>query len=842
MIKKIFRHIKDKFNNFLVILFVSFFVFIVFRFLMEYEIDDGGVFYGDIFLSLFITNVVACIIIFRLLSILNRHYKFAHDDLLKAINNSIYANQYYCYDFVKKKELFSEKFSAFLGSTEDIHTIRDLREIITLDDYTKLDRYIDKAKEARKYDGEDELPKNLCPSIIISTNTKSNETPKIVECSFNIVRNDNNIAIGMFIYFTDITKFSDKINSIQNYYEKIEKDFHILKSSVDVLPIPFWIRSKDLRIIYCNNLYKEIVGFKEGTEILPELSKKSKTIAMEAFSRNQEIEEDTNIIENGNYQPYRIFEYPFHEIRFGDFSTGIAINQAELNHLKHEFGTIISSQSDLMESSSSAIAIFDNEKRLKFYNRVYTKLLGFDEKFLSGNPTYSEILDDLRIRRKLPEQVDFKAFKKQQLDLFTNVTQLFTEFLYLPDGRSIRMLAIPYSAGGMLFSYEDITDRLTIERNYNTLIAVQKSTLNNLRDGVSVYGEDGRLKLHNPMYASIWAIREDLIAKNPHITEVIENVRAVADYTDEEWRIVAKKMVEAILERKYNSLRIKLTNGTWIERICNPMPDGAMMITHKDITDTVRVEQNLIKRNIALQETDKIKTTFLNTISVEFRNPLMTIINSINSLSMVTLSILDSDQREHLESIYNKAQELMVLVNDIVELASIEAGERSLQLEHIELDNFIHDISTDIEKLFNLPGFNFSVRTKTNLKVISLDLGRIKDAIKKIVKSLMRYVNKSCMFVLEITSEDDKEILFTLHVKQHFRSKRKLIDIIEDNIKKDFLNNENLYSLADLGMWLAKRFIEFHKGIMYIKDTEDKNEINICFSIENNMEIEKLDA
>ena len=80
------------------------------------------------------------------------------------------------------------------------------------------------------------------------------------------------------------------------------------------------------------------------------------------------------------------------------------------------------------------------------------------------------------------------------------------EFFYLPDGKALRVIAIPHALGGILFAYEDVTDRLALERSYNTLIAVQRETLDNLHEGVAVFGEDGRLKLINPVYLAMWDI------------------------------------------------------------------------------------------------------------------------------------------------------------------------------------------------------------------------------------------------------------------------------------------------------------------------------------------------
>lgn len=106
--------------------------------------------------------------------------------------------------------------------------------------------------------------------------------------------------------------------------------------------------------------------------------------------------------------------------------------------------------------------------------------------------------------RRLPEQADFKKYKKTWLDKFTDLIEPYEDMLYLPNGSAIRMLMVPQKAGGLMMNFEDVTSRLELESSYNTLIAVQKETLDNLAEGVAVFGGDGRLKLWNPSFARLW--------------------------------------------------------------------------------------------------------------------------------------------------------------------------------------------------------------------------------------------------------------------------------------------------------------------------------------------------
>jgi len=109
------------------------------------------------------------------------------------------------------------------------------------------------------------------------------------------------------------------------------------------------------------------------------------------------------------------------------------------------------------------MAIYGKDMRLKFYNFAFVALWKLDETWLDTEPTYAEVLESLRDKRKLPEQANFKAFKQQQQKLFTTLIEPEEEFFYLPTGNTACHC---HSArtGGILFAYEDVTDRLALER------------------------------------------------------------------------------------------------------------------------------------------------------------------------------------------------------------------------------------------------------------------------------------------------------------------------------------------------------------------------------------------
>src|SRR5690606_17625916 len=84
--------------------------------------------------------------------------------------------------------------------------------------------------------------------------------------------------------------------------------------------------------------------------------------------------------------------------------------EEELDELYHRLGA---SHQESLEQLRSAIAMFDAETRLEFYNSAYEQMTGMTSTWLDGKPRIVEVVDKMRELRRLPEQADFKQYKQQ---------------------------------------------------------------------------------------------------------------------------------------------------------------------------------------------------------------------------------------------------------------------------------------------------------------------------------------------------------------------------------------------------------------------------------------------
>src|SRR6202040_3960870 len=341
----------------------------------------------------------------------------------------------------------------------------------------------------------------------------------------------------------------------------------------------------------------------------------------------------------------------------------------------------------------------------------YRRLWDLDRVFLDSNPDDSSVLDRLRAARKVPEQPDFRAWKAKLHEAYRAVDP-DKDTWYLPDGRAVSVVTTPNPEGGVTYLFDDVTESLELARRFDGLIRVQRETLDNLAEAVAVFGSNGRAQLFNPAFAKMWKLSPEALREEPHIDTVEEWCHQLFDDANI-WRTI-REAITAIENRVDVPLKLERKDGSVLDCMTRPLPDGATMLTFQDITDTENVERALRESNEALEAADQMKVDFVHHVSYELRAPLTTIIGFAHFLSDPSTGPLTAKQAEYLEYVTKSTNALLALTNNILDLATIDAAAEGIQdrlaTDRIRLEvnidpnigSFVGDERRVVQVLYNL--------------------------------------------------------------------------------------------------------------------------------------------
>jgi signal transduction histidine kinase len=614
---------------------------------------------------------------------------------------------------------------------------------------------------------------------------------------------------------TDVTQAAQEKTQYQTLHKEKNEEVEILRILVDIAPLALWHRDANGRIQYCNLAYagaletsthrvvaenRELIDSHHPTNTY-DLSRKALETGKQQTLR-------THLVIAGQRRFMEISEIPIPETRL---TVGYALDITEIEEAELDLSHHVNAHQEVLDQISTPIAIYGPDTRISFFNHAYVRLFQLDESWLYSRPTLGEVLENLREKRKLPEYPNFPAHKRERLNLFNNLLQPIHEVMNLPDGLTLRVIISPHPLGGLLYLFDDITDKLALERGYNTLVAVQKETLDHLYEGIVVFGSDNKVRLSNPAMGKIWHLSDEERASGNHINDLLKSVTPLFKDPNES-KIWRKMMMDIVSLRQSTNGNFLLENDRMIEHSYIPLPDGSHLMSFVDVSDRWRFEQTLQERTKTLERTDRLKSDFIALVSYELRSPLNTIAGFIEILINQYFGQLNERQLDYCGSISEAAERLMNLINDMLDLASIEAGKLSLNHQEVELHKFLNSVIDLVYNRAHDQGLDLSIENLSSTEIIYVDNRRLKHALFNLLTNAIKFTPAGGKVVLQVKDDpvNENSILITIKdtgVGISLEDQQKIFNLFQHGT----LTNSAQMG-AGLGLSLVKSLIELHGG------------------------------
>ena len=586
--------------------------------------------------------------------------------------------------------------------------------------------------------------------------------------------------------------------------------FHAL---LDRLPQPAWLRAPDGRISWANSAYAETVDAAPGgvaggganLDIL-EVSARKKAALMTAAG--QSFRDRTPVITHGQRRVFEVIEVP-HE----GGAAGLAVDMTELESLKSDLVRRIESHRKTLDELATGVAIFAADQRLAFHNHAFHRLWQLDTAFLSQEPTDGAILDRLRAEELLPVPTDYKGWKAQLHEAYRAVEPR-EHWWHLPDGRTLRVVQTPNPEGGVTYLFDDVTERIDLESRFNALARVQRETLDHLRDAVAVFGSDGRLKLYNPAFAQMWRLPQSELQALPHAVRVFQLCQQM-HAPAEPWDML-KMAVTAIPESRMPvGGRIERMDGAAIDIGTVPLPDGATLVTFSDVTASVRMERALTERNEALEAAGLLKSNFVKHVSYELRAPLTNVIGFAQLLSDPNTGPLTDKQREYAGHVLDSSASLYTIINDILDLTTIDAGTMELELSRVDIRDAVDAAVEGMRGRLQESGTNLDIHVPPGIGSFIADEKRVRQVLFNLLSNAVGFSPEDKPVRLEV-ERGDRTVIFRVNDQGR--------GIDADQIDKVFDRFEtrtegSRHRGVGLGLSIVRSFVELHGGSVSIDST-----------------------
>jgi signal transduction histidine kinase len=567
-------------------------------------------------------------------------------------------------------------------------------------------------------------------------------------------------------------------------------------------PFMAWRVNAALKLEWANPGYLTALEAKSLDQAIVrnlQLDQGASELARKAIESGETVEETRSAVVGGELRTLNIRMSPV----VGG-AAGIAIDVTDIEASRELLGRQQRAHDETLNHLAEGVAVFDAQKRLTFYNLAFERTWKLDPAFLADRPSHAAWLDYLKEKRKLPAHANYAEWRAGELALYQEVAELPQDLWVLPDGRMLRVARQRHPNGGLLLIFSDITNEVALKSSYDALLQTQRAALDKLHEAVVVYGLDGRLKLSNAAFQAMWKLEAASIENDMTFERVVEICQPLF-HDRAVWAQVRARITDPSPEARteYRG-EMRRSDDTVLKFLTRPLPDGATLVAFQDITADRRVEDALRERAEAFEAADQLKTQFVENVSYQLRDPLQTISGNAELLHHRIYGPLNDRQAAGVEAILESSGSLTKLIENILDVAMVEAGNVELNLGPVDLYETINESVQMAASKARDTEVPIKVKCDPKIGAIEADHKRITQVIVNLLANALKHTERGDSITVSAERMDGVVRLVVQDTGKGmaFDAQARAFDSFAAGDRQG----------AGLGLALVRSFVEMHGG------------------------------
>lgn len=594
------------------------------------------------------------------------------------------------------------------------------------------------------------------------------------------------------------------------------------ESMLDYLPICVWRKNRDLRLNYCNQKYADIVGTTKDKVIMDNIRLISKTTRNSVYvdqnlyaHKPKQIEE--HIMVGDERRLFSITELPFNG---GEEAHGFAIDITDLEIVRKIFNKYKEQAEQIFDELAAPIAIFDSNTNLNFINQSAINLFELEKLDLKTNCKFLDILDHIITNESVFSIEDAKRYKNKIDDIFKTLIGSYSTTINLKNGMIMNLIISACPSGTVSFVFENISDKVALKREVNSLETIQNHTIEHLSEGIVVFGTDNRIKVINEATYTMFLFDKEKNFVGEHLGDFLRSVLKVEGNQSSD--ALTNRIIECAEQRVgYETSIISDSNEITLNYI--PLPEGLHLLKFKDLSEVKHLKLELDRQIAITSHIDTIKQKIISVIAKEFNAPLNTVNTFVEVLKSDYIGAFTEQQKQYFQLIVSNLDKITDLVLATTTLADNEFMKSRQDLFNAK--EMVEEICNDLQDRSKMYGIDILSNVDDQINIFG-NRSLISRAIKHIVNMIM--FDASCVKTIDICCNDAGN--FGGYYIIEISSDGKLIDSekllqLESMLLKDESNNESYFS--DSQILAANKIVRLHNGKVFAKIVDFKNVFEI---------------
>lgn len=306
----------------------------------------------------------------------------------------------------------------------------------------------------------------------------------------------------------------------------------------------------------------------------------------------------------------------------------------------------------------------------------------------------------------------------------------------LPDGRVLEMVSDPTPDGGFIIALSDVTRLVRAEAEAKRRGDVLAAMLENIRHGICLFDEQERVLAANARFHQIIGIRAEAVAPGTPFREFVAELLVIGEFgAGGEAAAIAAERIARDRRRPWRKRRHR-PGGGWVEIVSDPIPGGGFVLTYTDVTEEHEARATLDAARLQAEAASAAKSRFLATMSHELRTPLTAVIGFAETLQ---LSPNAPNRDEYISAIRDAGRHLLTLINDILDVASAEAGGLSVREERVAVAPVMAEVLRVMQAAANASGVSLVLEAPAGLPELRADGMRLRQVLLNLISNAVKF-------------------------------------------------------------------------------------------------------
>ncbi|MBQ5403292.1 MAG: response regulator [Bacteroidales bacterium] len=338
-------------------------------------------------------------------------------------------------------------------------------------------------------------------------------------------------------------------------------------------------------------------------------------------------------------------------------------------------------------------------------------------------------------------------------------------------------------------------------------------------DAIIVVDKEQRIKFFNTAAEKLFGYKFSEVKDNSFINLIVP-----FDQREKAKEIVKKVMYSQLSTEPKETTAINKNNEIFDAEVSvnsyNYEDKNGIVITVRDITERKRKEKELVEAKNKAEESDKLKSAFLANMSHEIRTPMNSILGF--STLLTKPGVYDKHKEQYLELIINSGKSLLNLINDIIDISKIEAGQLKVKPRKITLNPLMNEVYMSHYQINDMKNKSFELRMKKAVErdefSIETDPFRLKQILNNLIGNAMKFTEKGYI-EFGYKFNNPEQLLFYVKDTGVGMPADKL-NLIFQRFGQIEQKDDKNQSGTGLGLTISKKLAELLGGQMWVESTE----------------------